>query len=599
MTDEDSGRLNRRSVLAGIGAAGVGAALGGFGTSALFTDEGHLDDNEIVAGELGLVVDWQEKYDMGDGLKLIDVFPDSEGNGTQDDLAKTDEKDKYCEAYGDIDDPLNSKKRSVIDYHSGEITKGTKTDEPLVYLDDVKPGDCWETTLSYHLCGNDGWVWFRTKNKEYPFGDSDATHLADEAWARVWYDMYDGKGAEPGDGKFEPGVEPVIAEGTLREVLNALNDGVLLDADPELGSPNGGNAENDFEFAAQADFENTHTWDGQGDENAALDCTDDEIGFWKWVLTAGGERPIEDGAALTVEYADGAEKTITGSRSGQGRGAVQFEAHKDGGGTVKDATVQYNGGGDNVVLTISESECLEGEDDQPDNGDPACTEASNTHYIGFEWCLPLDVGNDIQNDSIEFDMQFYTEQCRHNDDPQNPFVETSRTGEGFAKGEEELADSVWHSRGIYADNDAGTVEGGNAELDIRFPDDEVITQDGTSWGKSGDTNSFELTIEDGNAVWSVDGDEIMVEDAPTPVADGIGITVKSRLANASATVDNVTLNGTAPSGPTSVTAEGEGSTRHLVLSGETLQEGDVIAGDLTFEWDEEPSGEELGFRVDV
>ena len=432
MTDEDSGRLNRRSVLAGIGAAGAGAALGGFGTSALFTDEEHLDDNEIVAGELGLVVDWQEKYDMGDGLKLIDVFPDSEGDGEQDDLAKKDEKEKYCEAYGDIDDPLNSKKRSVIDYHSREITKGTKADEPLVYLDDVKPGDCWETTFSYHLCGNDGWVWFRTKNKEYPYGDSEETHLADEAWARVWYDMYEGeyededgntKMAEPGDNVYQPGKEPIIAEGSLREVLNVLNDGVLLDAEPELGSPSETNNGSDYAPESDHEFDRSLEWGGQGDENAALDCDDDEVGFWKWVLTAGGQPPLEEGAKLTVTYDDDTTETYNGFRPGQGQGAVQFEAFRDGGGTVTNAMVEFNGGGENVVLTISDAECLEGEEDEPDNGDPACTPASNTHYIGFEWCLPLEVGNDIQNDSIEFDLQFYTEQCRHNDDPQNPFVE--------------------------------------------------------------------------------------------------------------------------------------------------------------------------------
>jgi predicted ribosomally synthesized peptide with SipW-like signal peptide len=38
-----------------------------------------------------------------------------------------------------------------------------------------------------------------------------------------------------------------------------------------------------------------------------------------------------------------------------------------------------------------------------------------THYVGFEWWLPVDHANQIQTDRVEFDVGFYTEQCRHND----------------------------------------------------------------------------------------------------------------------------------------------------------------------------------------
>jgi predicted ribosomally synthesized peptide with SipW-like signal peptide len=38
-----------------------------------------------------------------------------------------------------------------------------------------------------------------------------------------------------------------------------------------------------------------------------------------------------------------------------------------------------------------------------------------THCVGFEWWLPIDHANQIQGDSVEFNLGFYTEQCRHND----------------------------------------------------------------------------------------------------------------------------------------------------------------------------------------
>jgi Ca-activated chloride channel family protein len=31
--------------------------------------------------------------------------------------------------------------------------------------------------------------------------------------------------------------------------------------------------------------------------------------------------------------------------------------------------------------------------------------------------VPTDVGNEIQSDSVAFDLGFYTEQCRNNDNP--------------------------------------------------------------------------------------------------------------------------------------------------------------------------------------
>jgi len=40
-------------------------------------------------------------------------------------------------------------------------------------------------------------------------------------------------------------------------------------------------------------------------------------------------------------------------------------------------------------------------------------------------CVPTDVGNEIQTDSVVFDIGFYAEQSRHNADPDNPFVGNS------------------------------------------------------------------------------------------------------------------------------------------------------------------------------
>ncbi|MFB1065181.1 VWA domain-containing protein [Natrinema sp. H-ect4] len=45
----------------------------------------------------------------------------------------------------------------------------------------------------------------------------------------------------------------------------------------------------------------------------------------------------------------------------------------------------------------------------------ACFEPGVTTCVSLEWELPVDVGNEVQTDSVAFDVGFYGEQCRHND----------------------------------------------------------------------------------------------------------------------------------------------------------------------------------------
>jgi hypothetical protein len=60
-------------------------------------------------------------------------------------------------------------------------------------------------------------------------------------------------------------------------------------------------------------------------------------------------------------------------------------------------------------------------DDGATNPDRDCFAGEGeTHCIGFEWWLPVDHANQIQGDSVSFDIGFYTEQCRHNDGAGQP-----------------------------------------------------------------------------------------------------------------------------------------------------------------------------------
>jgi hypothetical protein len=44
-----------------------------------------------------------------------------------------------------------------------------------------------------------------------------------------------------------------------------------------------------------------------------------------------------------------------------------------------------------------------------------CFSDATTNALGLAWWLPVDHANEIQTDSVSFNLGFYTEQCRHND----------------------------------------------------------------------------------------------------------------------------------------------------------------------------------------
>jgi predicted ribosomally synthesized peptide with SipW-like signal peptide len=57
----------------------------------------------------------------------------------------------------------------------------------------------------------------------------------------------------------------------------------------------------------------------------------------------------------------------------------------------------------------------------------------NGPCLCVEWEVPLEVGNEIQTDSVEFDITFAARQSRNNPDPENPFATTTvHPGEDLA-----------------------------------------------------------------------------------------------------------------------------------------------------------------------
>ncbi|MFC7046699.1 multicopper oxidase family protein [Halobacteriaceae archaeon GCM10025711] len=227
-------------MLASMGAIGAGAALGGAGTMAFFSDTEEFDGNELVAGELDLKVDWQQRYYGPDGWVNVNAFPDENGDDVQDDV-RTREEIAQAEYGKSLADLTDSERQAVEDAFRAQFADvPDQSPAPLIDISDVKPGDKGEVTFSLHLFDNPGYIQMvgdLTENLENgvtepelsdededdPGDGSSDGELAQAIQAWVWYD-------ENGNNEMDDG-EKVFASGRLVDVLAQLRNGLTLDGD--------------------------------------------------------------------------------------------------------------------------------------------------------------------------------------------------------------------------------------------------------------------------------------------------------------------------------------------------------------------------------
>ncbi|MEF8799468.1 MAG: vWA domain-containing protein [Halolamina sp.] len=565
MTEKpDNSSISRRRLLGGAATIGGAAALGGTGTMAFFSDEETFANNQLVAGELDMKVDWEEHYsdwsadedDPGDsadpeldiqmdvtdasgytafppGVEAysgmnsdpllyvhdddvgqfmdntsIDAFPDENDDGVQDDF----DEENACEVLADVgaDDDGLDPDGARTDNEDTRLEDGSAA--PLINLQDVKPGDFGEVTLSFHLCDNPGYVWLNAANvdasenglteperkdedEDGPGGDT--VELLDEIQTAWWYDencdnLTDG--GTGGGGQMADVVIVMDRSGSMAGELGQAQSGAeaLVDA---LGA-------NDQVSLVSFDG-------GDGPTGASLDqgLTTDKSAAKTAIngLSAGGGTNMESGVELgheevlsAVTFADypesgnarpGARKImvvlgdgspndstgVTDSLSNNDPSEEATNAKNDG---VEIFTIAYGtggpvtllndmasdpnsnpedqyafvadtsdvvdafeeiggsvGGGEEIffqgslraalgALTAGNGIPLDGDggddfdefNDDPSADSRGCFDPTPaTNCIGFSWWLPLDHGNEVQSDSAQFDLGFYTEQCRHND----------------------------------------------------------------------------------------------------------------------------------------------------------------------------------------
>jgi hypothetical protein len=461
---------------------------------------GDVDDTKTDPISLGLPdgVSVAEFFDASS----VDAYPDTDDDGVQD---FPDEFDICERDDADADTVLDSDLRT-------EQFQG----EPVISLNDVKPGDFGEVTLSFHLCDNPGFVWLfcddveaaengtTEPEAEDPDEEDGVVELLDEVQVRTWID--------DGDNIYEPEAQPIDlyhlfdTSGTMEQDLAENDDTrdkedvaariaerVTENLDAQDSTPDNGTLEDAEVSVAEAggnDGSTNELVNDEDDESAIVDAidntpdtsaggisgddlvaafedaeddlvdteTDDDFLIF---YTNGDSRPDSPSDRDdVVAAADGLKNqgvTIKVVAHGTvGTNAQQFlEDISDevlfvpGGATGADVDDAEDDAVESINaqleqdLTGGESTFFEGtlrefcetaEFDRdtgalgvPLDGDlPAaegggsadarnCFTPSTPHYVAFEWWLPVNHANEIQTDSVSFDLGFYAEQCRHND----------------------------------------------------------------------------------------------------------------------------------------------------------------------------------------
>jgi Ca-activated chloride channel family protein len=468
MTDKNQlPELSRRKLLAGIGAVGAASAGAGLGTSAYFSDTETFTNNTLTAGTLDLKLDYKATYVGGTGrLDAIKAmgYPDAEALGDGRYLLDQAPSPADMQAWEDM---VQGEDFNFCSPEADEfLVNGDGM--PVFTLDDVKPGDTGEVTISLHICDNPAYlnlVGAITENAENGQNDPELEaesedsdgmgELADAIQVCVWYD-------EDCDNVYEPtgtGQRNELEVALVSDVSGSM-DGSIDDLQAaangfvdNLSSPDEAAAIS-FNSSASLDQELTTTYqdvkdainaytDGGGTAiDQGIDVATDELlngtnataGASKVMILLSDGNSSESAATTAADAAKNAGIRIFTIALGSANTSLlqSLASSPDDAFVAPDASdldtvyaeiAQVVLAGERKILSgtmaevfgqLSEGVLLDGNRQeagvQPYPG-------ATTQCIGFEWELPFDVGNEVQSDSIAFDVGVEAEQSRNNDTP--------------------------------------------------------------------------------------------------------------------------------------------------------------------------------------
>ncbi|ELZ41568.1 von Willebrand factor type A [Halorubrum californiense DSM 19288] len=469
--------LSRRKLLAGLGAVGVASAGAGLGTTAYFNDTETFEGNTLTAGELDLKLDYKSTYLGGPG-RLDDIQAMGYGGGNEEFLAQDLGDGQYllgqAPSPGDMQEWENYiQEEEDFSFCSDEADQYLVNGDgiPVFTLDDVKPGDSGEVTISLHICDNPAYVYLAgeiTENLENGQSEPELDEegedtdgigeLADAIEVCVWYD-------EDCDNVYEPtgtGEQNELEVALVSDVSGSMSQEIgdlqsaAKDFVDNLSSPDEAAAIS-FSDGATLDQELTTNYQsvkdaidlytagggtdmGQGISTGSTELltgTNATAGASKVMIVLTDGQPSSQSAAttaattaknagirvFTIALGSGAATTYLENNIASTPGDAFVAPDPADLDTVYAEIAQIVLAGEQkiaegtmteVFTQLAEGVALNG-DRQEEERQPY--PGATTQCIGFEWTLPAEVGNEVQTDSVSFDIGVYAEQSRHNDNP--------------------------------------------------------------------------------------------------------------------------------------------------------------------------------------
>jgi predicted ribosomally synthesized peptide with SipW-like signal peptide len=453
-------------MLAGLGAVGLASAGAGLGTSAYFSDREEFSNNGLTAGTLDLKLDYKATYQGGEGrLDAIKAmgYPDAEALG--DGVYLLDQ----APSPADMQEWEDMVTGEEFDFCSPEADQFLVNgdDIPVFTLEDIKPGDTGEVTISVHICDNPAFLKMvgdlsneQENDQTDPEIAAEGTdtdgigELADAIEVCVWYD-------EDCDNVYEP-----TGTGQQQELEVALVSDV---SGSMTGSPLSA-----LKSAATSFVDNLSS----PDEAAAISfsssaSTDQELTTnYQAVKSAINNYSAGGGTSIASGIDEGADELLNGTNATPGASKVMILL-SDGNSSASAATTAANAAKNagirifTIALGSANTSLLESLASSSDDAfvapNPADLDTvyaeiaqvvlageqkiiqgtmsdvfaqlaqgieldgnrqeagvqpypgATTQCIGFEWELPFEVGNEIQSDSLSFAVGLMAEQSRNND----------------------------------------------------------------------------------------------------------------------------------------------------------------------------------------
>jgi predicted ribosomally synthesized peptide with SipW-like signal peptide len=164
---------------------------------------------------------------------------------------------------------------------------------------------------------------------------------------------------------------------------------------------------------------------------------------------------------------------------------------------VESATEVWSGTFAELMSAIGNGVPLDGEGKTPSEdgffspGGQACFDGTAAEELDnpclcLDWEVPVEVGNEIQGDSLAFDLEFHAEQCRNNDGTHNPCADTDTECTECSFDTDATGDGASNLLSVGPDPDAG------------FPAIDARVRVDSALGNAGDLTASNFAVcEDG------------------------------------------------------------------------------------------------------